>query len=392
MRGSKREILYIGKAVNLKRRVSSYFLRPSDARITRLVTKIKKIDHKKTNSALEALILESNLIKKHQPPFNIREKDDSSFLYIGITTDEFPRVLLVRGKEISQKSEQFCKTFGPFVYSGSLKEALRIMRKIFPWSVHNIKNKEKKACFDYQVGLCPGTCVGAISRKEYKKNIQNLSLFLSGKTERLVKSLRREMKNASKELEFEKAEKIKRQMFAFQHINDVAIISDESRQIPNSKAQKERLRRIEGYDISNISGKNAVGSMVVFVGGKSEKSLYRKFAIRGKSSPDDTGMLKEVLIRRLKHKEWPLPDLMLIDGGIGQINAIKAVLGANKAKIPVLGMIKGRDRKGTEVIGKIPLWTEHNTLIRVRDEAHRFAIQYHRKRRGASFIPRKPEV
>lgn len=394
MKDARGEILYIGKAVNLKRRVSSYFTRPLDGRMSRMVSRIQSIAYKRTDSALEALILESTLIKKHQPPFNILEKDDTSFLYVGITNEEFPRVMLVRGKKLPEKRENFKSVFGPFVSSRSLREALRIIRKIFPWSVHNPEKKEKRACFDYQLGLCPGTCIGAADKKEYAKNIKNLTLFLSGETARVVKNLESEMRRASEELAFEKAEKIKRQLFALRHINDVAVISSEPLKIKNSEL-KIPAKRVEGYDISNISGKNAAGSMVVFVHKKSEangewvpdRGEYRKFSIRGKDTPDDISMLKEIIKRRFNHPEWPFPHLILVDGGAGQVNAARKILHDLAINIPVVGMVKGRKRKKTDIVGKIPEWVGHDTLVRVRDEAHRFAVRHHRARRNSSFIP-----
>ena len=393
MKDRRGEILYIGKAVNLRRRVSSYFTRPLDGRMSRMVSRIRRVAHKKTGSALEALVLEAELIKKHQPPFNILEKDDKSFLYVIITKDAFPRILLLRGKEASEKKIEARNVFGPFVSAHALKEALRIIRKIFPWSTHEPGKTEKRPCFDYQLGLCPGTCIGVADAKEYGKNIRNLALFLSGKTDRVAKNLEREMKRAVKELEFEKAGKIKRQLFALRHINDVAVISEDNSKL---KIQNSKLKhkRVEGYDISNISGKNATGSMVVFArkgfGADGEwvpdGGEYRKFSIRDKDIPDDTGMLREMIERRFNHPEWTFPDLILVDGGAGQVNAVKSAMKKTGVRIPVVGMIKGRERKRTDIVGAVPGWISHDVLVRVRDEAHRFALSYHRRARGVTFI------
>lgn len=384
MKGSKGRFLYIGKAANLRRRVSSYFAKANDARIEKLLSEVKKIDYKKTDSILEALILEAELIKKYQPRFNIKEKDDKSFLYIEITDEEFPRILLVRGKESVGKA-----SYGPFVLASSVREALRILRKIFTWNSHPAKEvgKAKRPCFNFEVGLCPGTCVGAVSPRDYLKTIRNLKLFFKGKKKKLVVGLEREMKTASRNLEFEKAEKLRRQLFALKHIRDTALISDEKSQISNLKTQK--LFRIEGYDISNISGTSAVGSMVVFssggasggIGLEPNKSEYRKFKVRTVRRPDDVGMLREILRRRFKN-DWPLPYLILIDGGKGQVNVVKDVLAEAGLKIPVVGIAKGPKRKKNEFIGKIPKWVDEKMLIRVRDEAHRFALSYHRKLRS----------
>lgn len=395
MKDAHGKILYVGKAANLKHRISSYFLRPRDFRIEKLVGEIARIDHKKTDTVIEALILEASLIKKIQPPFNVREKDDKSFLYVVITDEEFPRVLLARGKELAPFSAGRARhkgknSFGPFTSAKSIREALRIIRRILPYSVHTLETlgKFKRACFDYEVGLCPGTCISAISAREYQKTIKNITLVFQGKMKNVLANLKKEMRIASKELKFEKAEKLKRQLFALQHIQDVALITesehDAIRHMPLA------IRRIEGYDISNISGTSATGSMVVFTRGKPDKNEYRKFRIRGGEKPDDVRMLKEVLRRRLNRIPsaggWPLPDLILVDGGRGQVNAVKGVLIARGVKIPIVGIAKGSERKRNDVIGLIPSWTDKRTLIRVRDEAHRFAIAYHRKLRSKRLL------
>ena len=384
MKGKKGKILYIGKAVNLKRRVSSYFQKAHNARLEKLVNEIKKIDVEQTDSALEALILESALIKKHRPEYNIREKDDKSFLYVEITREPFPRILLVRGKNLAVGTH-----FGPFIYAMQIREALKILRRIFPWNIHDpdtIRKPASRPCFEHQIGLCPGTCVGAITKLDYKRNIRKIKLFFEGKKKQIIRELEREMKTASTNLAFECAAKIKRQIFALTHIHDIALIKKPERETVYGAG--EIPKRIEGYDISNISGTAAVGSMVVFAGDKPDKSQYRKFKIRTITKPDDTGMLKEVLTRRLTHREWSLPDLMLIDGGKGQVNITKKILAEHGMKIPVVGIAKGPTRKKNEFIGTAPKWAKATTLIRVRNEAHRFAITYHRKVRGRAITKR----
>ncbi|MEK9173071.1 MAG: excinuclease ABC subunit UvrC [Patescibacteria group bacterium] len=392
MRGSGGEILYIGKAVNLKRRVSSYFQKAHDYRIEKLVSLIKKIDHMKTDSGLEALILESELIKKHQPPFNVLEKDDKSFLYVEITKEKFPRILLTRGKDL--KKESGSKIYGPFTSAASLREALKILRRIFPYSTHDSRFSARgesssggkfhasrsRPCFDYSIGQCPGVCSNLITRKDYAKTVRNIRRFFSGQKLQILKSLEKEMKRASKDLEFEKAEKTRRQIFAFKHIQDIAFINEPT--VHDSRSTIHNSFRIEGYDISNISGTFATGGMVVFGGGKPKKSDYRKFRVRSLKGPDDTGMIKEILNRRLKHQEWPLPDLILIDGGRGQVSAAKSTLTEANFRIPVIGIVKGSERKRNDIIGFIPKGVEKRTLIQVRDEAHRFAVSYHKKLRS----------
>ena len=377
MKDAAGSILYVGKAANLRRRVASYFERPHDVRIQTLVARIASIEHRKTDTAIEALILEAELIRKFLPPFNVKEKDDKSFLYIEITKDEFPRVLLVRGRDLGPGSG---KRFGPFTSASSAREALRVLRKIFSWSTHDPDRigTFTRPCFDYEIGLCPGTCIGAVSRKDYLRSIANLKLFLEGKKARVVRNLEKEMAALSRKLEFEKAEKLRRQIFALRHIEDTAFISDSEVVMPARGSAVLRPFRIEGYDISNISGTSAVGSLVVFEDGVPNRDAYRKFRIRTVSGSNDVAMLTEVLERRLKHPEWRLPDLFLIDGGLPQANAAHRVLRSAGLKIPVVGLAKGPERKRNDVVGAIPKNVSLKTLIQVRDEAHRFAIGYHK--------------
>jgi excinuclease ABC subunit C len=379
MKGAKNEVLYVGKAGNLRRRVSSYFMRPHDLRIQRMVGEIKKIDRIQTETAIEALILEAELIKKYMPPFNIRETDDKSFLYVEITKEKFPRVFIVRGK-----SEAAGERFGPFTSASSIREALKIIRRIFPFSVHPSEKigTFKRACFDYEIGLCPGTCVNAISRADYLKNIRNIKLFFKGRRRRLMKNLEKEMGSASKKLEFEKAEIIKRRIFAVQHIQDVAFISDN--EIEDKKIIITTPHRIEGYDISNISGDSAVGSMVVFISGVPDKNEYRKFKIKTVVGANDVGMMKEVLRRRFNNP-WAKPDLILVDGGGGQVNAAKEILEEVGHKIPIVGIAKGPNRKNDFFVGTVIPNMDKGILVKVRNEAHRFALNYHKKLRSVKF-------
>ncbi len=389
-------VLYVGKAGNLRRRVSSYFERPHDVRIERLVAHIEHIDFEKTDTALEALIREAELIKSLTPPFNVREKDDKSFLYVAITKEKFPRVLLVRGKDGGTG-----RRYGPFTSASSARGALKILRKIFPWSTHDPETLGRAArpCFDYEIGLCPGTCIGAVSREDYRKNIDRLKLFLDGGKKQVIREIEKEMQGASKALDFERAEKLRRQLFALQHIRDTAFISDSEVLAVGGLADTLRAdtRRIEGYDISNISGTAAVGSMVVFEGDHPNKDEYRKFRIRTIFKPNDVGMLTEVLERRFAHgakdavrvasgSRWRLPDLILIDGGIAQANAAKKVLMRAGLKIPIVGIAKGPDRKRNDMLGAMPKWTTKATLVRVRNEAHRFAVGYHKALRRRRFL------
>lgn len=378
--------MYVGKAGNLKRRVSSYFLRPHEYRLERLVQSIHKIEYHKTETAIEALILEAEFIKKLKPPYNVREKDDTSFLFIEITKEKFPRVLLTRGKEKLEIGHKGSVFFGPFTSATSIREALRILRRIFPWSTHPPEKLGtfKRPCLEYEIGLCPGTCVNAVSRRDYLRNIKNLKFIFRGKKEKILHSLGKEMKLYAKKTEFEKAAELRRQIFALNHIRDVSLIQEET------PAFKEVKTRIEGYDISNISGTSSVGSMVVFKNSQPDRNEYRKFRIKTITGANDVGMLKEVLRRRFSHVgesgSWPLPNLILIDGGRGQVNGAREILNKAGLNIPVVGIAKGPERKRNDLIGKKPKEVDLETLMKVRDEAHRFAISYHKNLRRRRFL------
>jgi len=374
MKDKDEEVIYVGKAANLKERVKSYFAKNKNRKTKKLVKEIEDINFKETDSVVEALILEAKLIKKYKPFFNVKEKDNRSFLYVAITNEEFPRVILVRGRNKKQVNGEF---FGPFTSSSDIREALRIIRKIFPYSLHKESKVGtfKRPCMDYQIGLCPGTCVGKTNKKDYMENIENIKKLFKGKKEDILDQLQKRMEKAAKEQNYERAGRIKKQIDGLQHIQDIALIKKEEIQ----KNNKNKGKRIEGYDISNISGKLASGSMVVFNGNKSKKSEYRKFKIRTVKKANDVAMLKEILQRRFKNS-WPLPDLILVDGGKPQVNAVKSVLEKEGLGIPVVGIAKGEKRDKNEMIGSKKSFKKE-TLIKVRDEAHRFALKYHKKLR-----------
>lgn len=367
MRDSRRRILYIGKASSLKHRVLSYFQRPQEARIEKMLSQIFTIETRQTDSVIEALLLENDLIKKYQPKYNVRLKDDKTFLGILITKEDWPRVMPARLTEKLPVGE----FYGPFPNASDVKESLQIIRKIFPFR-YSCEPLSGKACFEYHMGLCPGVCVGKVEKEEYQKVIKKIRLFMRGKKKTVISDLEKEMRVLAKNLQFEKAAKMRDQIFALKHIQDVALITEENMQ------EKPVPKRIEAYDISNISGEFAVGSMVVFSDGLLDKNQYRKFKIRTVSGANDVAMLKEVLSRRLNHDEWNLPELILVDGGRSQVNAFLEVLSSHQLSIPVVGIAKGKDHQGGEIIGLKNLDFDKIYLLRLRDEAHRFAISYYR--------------
>ena len=366
-----KNILYIGKATSLKDRVKSYFVR--DILLTRspligkMLEEAEKIEFIETDSVLEALILEANEIKKHQPPANSRDKDDKSYLYLTITKEDFPKVVITRGSG----------TYGPFPHSSELKEALKIIRRIFPFRDEKCKITPKlKPCFNAQLGLCPGPCAGRISKAEYRKTIRNIKLFFEGKKTMLIKSLEKEMKILAKEHKFEEAEKIKRQLFALNHIQDIALIKQDL-----GFRIQDIAMRIEAFDIAHISGTNTVGVMTVVENGEVNKSQYRKFKIRVDKN-DDVNNLKEVLTRRFNHPEWRSPDLIVVDGGIGQLNVAQKL-----TDIPVVAVTKDERHKAKEIIPESRILNPESkrAILLANAEAHRFAINYHRLLRSKGF-------
>ena len=357
-------ILYVGRATFLKRRVVSYFRKDLDPRIKEMMSLAVKIRHYVTETVLESFILEANLIKKHWPKYNIREKDDRSFVYIVIAKADYPKPIIARGKELKNFPSGSARIFGPYKSLRIVKEILKIARRIFPYG--SCKPNQGKPCFHYQIGLCPGICIGAVSKEDYQKNINNLVLFLSGEKKRLIKKLMKE--------DPQKAENLK-------YIQDASLLIRED----DNVAAGGKLNRLEAYDISHFAGKETFGAMVVFSNGIENKDEYRLFKIKNAPSNDDLAALKEMIERRFKHKEWPFPDLMAIDGGRPQVLAVSRVLQNNNIKTPILGISKLQNDKLVFPLGAKKTFqelveTSKNILLRARDEAHRFA-NFARKRR-----------
>jgi len=358
-------ILYIGKSSDLKERVKNHFNQPS-YKDEMFIGKVNKIEIRKTESEIEALILESRLIKKYKPKFNYVWKDDKNYFYVQISKEKLPRILITHRPN----------AFGPFVDGKALKKTLVILRKAFPY--YTQKKHPRNKCAWCHLNLCPGPDPDI---KKYKKDISNLKLILKGKKNSVLRKLKKEMALASKAQEYEKAGEIKNKIYALERIMANA-------KIINGDAVGKKGNRIEGYDISNIQGKLAVGSMVVFENGKPNKSEYRKFRIKMENEPNDTAMIKEIISRRLRHTEWPLPQIMLIDGGKGQLNAALSALKTMnyESKIKVFALAKKRNelfsphQKEPALLKNMPK-DFSNLILRVRDESHRFAIAYHKKLR-----------
>lgn len=382
--------LYIGKSVNLKSRLNSYLdtnLLPKTAQMMKEANSVTFI---KVFRELEALLLESSLIKQYKPKYNIVLKDDKHALYIVITNEKFPRVLT---------SRKF-GNFGPFPNSTNVKTILKLIRKVFPYSDHKLG---KKPCLYSQIGLCnpcPNEIVHStkylVLRKQYMNNIKNIKLILSRKFNFVRNKLEKEMNNLSKLERFEEAKELRDKIKIFDYITQEKIDTQQFLKNPNLiedvrmseleslkslftvyGSQITSLNRIECYDVSHLSGTNTTASLVVMIDGEMDHSLYRHFKIRQDKGNSDYDSLKEVAKRRIKHfKSWGIPDLIIVDGGLGQVKIYDTVF--KKYKIPVVGIAKHPDRLVFSDGTKVKLQGLSLQLVsRIRDEAHRFARRYH---------------
>jgi len=386
MANARKRVIYVGKAVSLKKRVASYFRGSRrDARLDDLVREIRDFSFIPTASEAEALILEAHLIKKYDPKYNILLRDDKSFPYIEITKEKFPRVALVRPRE--KKKGAFY--YGPYVNPRLIREALALIRRIFPFCT--CRRFPKTPCLDVHLGLCPAPCVGHISEKEYKKNIRHIRQILEGRKDVLYKNLTREMEALARKREYEKAARVRDQIQAVTalysstpHVNHFK----ETEQLQHALGLPKRPARIEAFDISNIMGYQSVGSMVSFLNGRPDKSRYRRFKIKTVAGIDDCRMIAEIIRRRvgrLQREGASFPDLILVDGGKGQLAASVEELKLLEADIPIMALAKREEEvflPGKRKAVRLPRESLAMRLIqRIRDEAHRFAITYHRKLR-----------
>ena len=388
--------IYIGKAFNIRSRIESHF-QPKNNLLKQgfLSSQASKVESIRVDSEIEALILEANLIKKYQPKYNSLLKDDKDYLYIKITKDEFPKVLAARRKDLTNTKTHF----GPFPSSSKVRLTLRILRKLFPYS--NCKRNQNKACFNFHIGLCPGVCIGLINKNSYKKNIKNIIEFLNGKTTFVINSLEKELRKLTKNYEYEKASEVKRKIDSINYItspvhriefineNIENKIREELSELKRQLNLKKIPSRIECFDVSNISGREATGSMIVFSRGFANKSEYRRFKIKNTVGINDVAMLTEVLIRRFQN-EWKRPDLIIVDGGIGQLNAALRTIKILNINIPAISIAKKHEDVYQEGL-KTPLRLDKSNdalklIQRIRDEAHRFAVTYHRKLRSKKLL------
>lgn len=414
-------MLYVGKAKSLRKRVSSYtYVSRLPDRTLQLVTTAHSIQTKVLASELEALLVEAELIRTYRPRFNVLLKDDKSPIYVHISTEHFPRVTPVRKNEII--SQHLKGTIlGPFQSAYKLREVLYIARDIFPWcSERGDRESVTKPCFYYHIGLCSGACIGEITAEEYKEQIKRLTLFLRGKKKEVVTVLESQMITAADKELFEKAARMRDQLLLIKEVTNPKFHMKPDLVLSTpltSQTNKERivhlrrvlhtyqavaanspLTRIECYDVSNISGQLAAVAMVTFIDGEPAKAEYRLFNIKTLNTPNDYHMMKEALVRRQNHPEWGRPDLIVIDGGKGQLRAALSIWNWHN---PVISIAKDPDRIIIPDLASLNSLTQSATMPglkyhilslpethpglqliqNMRDEAHRFSKKQFSRRK-----------
>lgn len=387
--GKGKKVLYIGKATSLKDRVRSYFSATVVTRgrhVEEMVRDARTLTWEATDSVLDALVLESALIKKFHPPANTKEKDNKSFNYCIITKETYPRILVIRERtmlrDADAKARKLKHIFGPFPSGIQLEIGLRLLRTIFPFR-DTCTPLSGKPCFNAQLGLCPGVCSGSISQKEYGQIVKHIAVFFSGKKKYLISTLKKDMGLAVKEFRFEDAGKIKKILFSLRHLNDVALIREDVRGASREASSlSEGIFRIEAYDVAHLGGSATVGVMVVVENGVPVPGEYRKFTIRGKGKDqsNDPLNLEEILSRRLGHAEWRLPNLIVVDGNDVQMNVAKKVIHAHGLNIRVASVVKDQHHKAREILGdKREIKESSQAILLANSEAHRFSISFHRR-------------
>ncbi len=420
------QILYIGKAGNLKARIQSYFVASRDVGPAKecMLKEAATLEWRELSSEIEALIEEARLIKKYRPRYNVLMRDDKNYLYVGFTKEPFPKVFLTHqprqalSREFKDKKANY---IGPFTDATSVKRVLKSLRKIFPYCT--CKERHARPCQNAQIGLCMTYCClddkkatqkNSMFSKEhiqdarqpYKRAITSIQKILSGNQKTLVRTLKRQMAIYSKDQAFEKAATIRNQLHGLERIFAHSLYITKEHSLENRKALHELeqilhlphpITRIEGYDISNIQGTDAVGSMVVCTDGAMDKNEYRRFRIKTVTGANDPAMMQEILLRRFDHPEWPYPEVILVDGGISQLNATLAARkkylrqtanGADMQNgitaISIISIAKREEELYLpHKIHPIPLKHTSTALLhllqQIRDESHRFAIGFHRK-------------
>jgi excinuclease ABC subunit C len=395
-RDYRKRPLYIGRATSLADRVRSYFA--TDIIVTRgpriidMVTKAKTVTWQTTDSVLEAILLESNLIKKYQPTYNVDERDDKSAQYVVITDETWPRVFLVRARDLEQQQKEgtvpypIKVLFGPYPHGGLIKEALKIIRKMFPF--RDKKSFDARHNLFYQsLGRSPQSD-DTSAHVRYMRTIGYLTLFFQGKKQTILTQIEKQMNMHAKKMEFEEASRLKRLLYALDHIHDIALIKN-TNDISIGDRASGRDFRIEAYDVAHLGGMETVGTMVVSENGHLTPAEYRKFKM-SKNTNDDLCNLEETLTRRLNHTEWTYPDLIVVDGNEMHVERAEKVLKIRRINIPVVGVTKNVKHVAESFVGHPDLITRYKQqIVALNAEAHRYTIAYHRKRRSMVHISRE---
>ena len=388
------EVIYVGKGAVLKNRVRQYFQKSrKDVKTEALVREIHDTDWIVVDTEMDALFLESEMIKRYMPKWNILLRDDKTVSYVRITmNEEVPYVSFTR-----TPMDDRAKYIGPFYGKVSVERALRVLRRVFPYYV---KPYTERKTLDTDLMLTPGIEVGRCTPRDYKRNLRKLIRYLEGGRDKLIRELEKTMHEEAARGNYELAAEARDQLFGLKELQKKIVFSDKEfldissdqalLQLQQMLSLEKPPRRIEGYDISHQSGEHTVGSMVVFINGATDRAEYRKFKVRT-SKNDDLKSMTEVISRRLKHKEWEFPDLIILDGGVTQVNAVLPLV--TPYNIPVIGRDKsGNHSKSADIkiiVNNriVPLAQGSHVarlIARIDEEAHRFAITYHTllKRKG----------
>lgn len=423
--------LYVGKAANLRQRVASYFAQDGGRtpKVKRMLEEATRLETVETASEIEALIREAELIKKYRPKYNLLMRDDKSYFYVAISREQFPRIFITheprqmvpgaghqaRGasrRPVLSAYSLVPRHIGPFTDGSALRAALKALRRVFPYCT--CVRPHTRPCLNSEIGRCPRYCCllpaerprtnAKRQRAEYRKNIRNVIAVLSGSRTRLIGRLKGEMKVAVKKERYEEAARLRDAIFGLEAVfahRHVLHTPGAPRPWPLLLGTLKRLlkterdiHRIEGYDISNISGTSATGSMVVFTNGQLDKGQYRKFRIKTIGGSNDVAMFREVLERRFRHSEWPFPQLVVIDGGKAQLYVALKTIHDSKFMIHDSPLLVTALAKREEILftadGRaIPLQRHDPAILhlfqRIRDESHRFARRYHHALRKRSY-------
>jgi len=412
MKDARGRVIYVGKAVNLRSRAGSYFTQAAalDRRTADLVREIHDVDFIPADSEVDALLMEARLVKDIQPAFNQELKDDKTFPYLEVTLrEDFPRVEFTR-----KPRTRGAKLYGPFTSAKKLRGAIAALQKIFRFRTCSLDIDETderwrwfRPCLLHSINQCTAPCNLRISKEDYRRDIERLKMFLDGKKQKLLKEMREEMDEASRELKFEKAARIRDQLRLLEnlslrgnldeHVQPEVFFVDPRKGLAGlQKIFKlpEVPRRIEGVDIAHLGGQETVASLVQFIDGLPFKHGYKRFKIRGVEGVDDFASIREVVSRRLSRLDRegePFPDILLIDGGIGQLNAaLEAIEMIGLTPPFTISIAKQQEEIYVPGESEPRRLSRHSYALRllqyIRDEAHRFAQHYHHLLRKKSTL------